>query len=76
MSLAQAKSGSLQAVVSHQVADADIAMDALQADILLSLKTPTGEVMSFRLPKDASQYIAERIVEMLPTFPDVPEDFQ
>lgn len=76
ISHAQAKSGSVRAVVSHEIAEADIAKDALQTEILLSLKAPTGEVMTFRLPKDASRFVAEEIMAILPTLQDVPKDFQ
>jgi hypothetical protein len=62
---AQDKSDSVRAIVSHPVAGAEIAMDALQANVLLTLVVPTGERMTFGIPPPVAKYILDEIPPLL-----------
>ena len=72
---AQSKSGSLQAVVAHQIGAASVAQDALQTGVLLSLTSPTGENMTFRLPEGEARRVGEEMLK-LPSVQNAAKDIQ
>jgi hypothetical protein len=61
----QEKSLSVRPIVVHAVRAADLAMDALQENILLALQAPTGEHMTFELPPEVAAHIATQIPDLL-----------
>lgn len=69
----QEKSGSLRPIVTHAVQAADLATDALRANILLALQSPRGDHMTFALPKKVAEKVAEEILSLLPQLEDDPQ---
>ena len=72
---AQSKSGSVQAVVVHPVEAASVATEALQTGVLLSLKSPSGESMTFRIPEEEARRVGKTLVE-LPSVQAATKDIQ
>jgi hypothetical protein len=64
---AQAKSGSVRALVAHPVGEVELDTDALQENLLLTLAAPTGQRTTFSVPPAIATYIADEIRPILAT---------
>jgi hypothetical protein len=61
---AQVESGSVCPIVVHPVAQTQTQLDALEANLLLTVAAPSGERMTFAFP----QRIAEHLAVEIPAF--------
>jgi uncharacterized protein YqfB (UPF0267 family) len=59
---AQVESGTVSPIVVHPVAQVHPQLDALEANLLLTVAAPSGEQMTLELPQD----VAEHLVDQLP----------
>jgi hypothetical protein len=65
MSARQVESGSVQPIVAHPVAQVRLHLDAVQANILLTVAAPSGEQMTLELPPHVAQHLVDEVPPLL-----------
>ncbi len=62
---AQAKSGSVQAIVAHPASKVSVGTDALAANVLLQLGAPTGEQMTISMSLEAAESLLAELPQLV-----------
>ena len=65
LSSARVGSGQVEPIVAHAVSQARVLLDALQQNILLSIRGPSGGESTLSIPRDVAEYIASEIPAVL-----------
>jgi hypothetical protein len=68
----QARTGEVQPIVSHLIAQVGVWPDAIQENVLLTLTTAAGTTVTFSLPIPVAGVLAEALPRVLTQIPQGP----